>query len=79
MTINSKGFSDGSDGKESACNERPGFKPWVWKIPWGMAWQPTLVFFAWRIPWTEELDRLQSMGSRVLAMTERLSTHSHKF
>ena len=57
MSINSKGFSDGSDGKESACNERPGFKPWVWKIPWGMAWQPTLA-------WTEELDRLQSMGSQ---------------
>ena len=44
MSINSKGFSDGSDGKESDCNESPGFKPWVWKIPWGMAWQPTLVF-----------------------------------
>ena len=25
--------------------------------------QPTLVFIAWEIPWTEELGELQSMGS----------------
>ena len=23
---------------------RPGFNPWVWKIPWRRAWQPTPVF-----------------------------------
>jgi len=26
-----------------------GFDPWVGKIPWRRAWQPTPVFF-WRIP-----------------------------
>ena len=26
---------------------------------------------AWRIPWTEESDRLQSMGSQQLDRTER--------
>ena len=26
---------------------------------------------AWRIPWTEERGRLQSMGLQVLDMTER--------
>ena len=26
-------------------------------------WQPTPVFLAWKIPWTEEPGRLQSMGS----------------
>ena len=30
---------------------------------------------AWRIPWTEELGGLQSMGSQRVDMTERLSTH----
>ena len=25
---------------------------------------------AWRIPWTEDLDRLQSIGSKELDMTE---------
>ena len=30
-----KGFPGGSAGKESACNvERPGFNPWVGKMPW---------------------------------------------
>ena len=24
--------------------EKPGFNPWVRKIPWRRAWQPTLVF-----------------------------------
>ena len=32
-------------GKESACRcRRHGFDPWVRKIPWRRAWQPTLVF-----------------------------------
>ena len=34
--------------------------------------------FAWKIPWTEEPGRLQSMGSqRVEDMTERLHFHFH--
>ena len=34
-------------GKESACNarhRRPGFDPWVGKIPWRRKWHPTPVF-----------------------------------
>ena len=52
---------DGSDSNESACR-RPGFNPWRRKIPLekGMATHSSM--FAWRIPWTEEPDRLQSMG-----------------
>ena len=34
---------------------------------------------AWRIPWTEEPGRLQSMGSQQSDTTERLSTHTHVF
>ena len=33
----------------------------VGKIPWRRKWQPSTL--AWKIPWTEESDRLQSMGS----------------
>ena len=34
-----------SDGKESACQcRRPGFNPWVKKIPWRTEWNPTPVF-----------------------------------
>ena len=24
--------------------KRQGFNTWVWKIPWGRAWQPTPIF-----------------------------------
>ena len=35
----------GSDSKEPACQRRrPGFNPWVSKIPWRKKWQPTPVF-----------------------------------
>ena len=30
---------------------------------------------AWKIPWMEEPDRLQSMGRKELDMTERLHFH----
>ena len=39
---------DGTGGKEPACqcrrHERCGFDPWVRKIPWTRAYQPTTVF-----------------------------------
>ena len=38
------GFPGGSNCKESTCKERPGFGPWVRKIPWRREWQPTPVF-----------------------------------
>ena len=36
------GFPGGSDGKESTG--RPGFDPWVGKIPWRRTWQLTPIF-----------------------------------
>jgi len=41
---------------------RPGFNPWVGKIPWRRAWQPTAVFLPGESPWTEEPGGLQFMG-----------------
>ena len=41
---------------------RPGFNPWVRKIPWRRAWQPTPVFLPGESPWTEEPGGLQSTG-----------------
>ena len=39
------------------------WKTWVGRIPWRRAWQPThSSILAWRMPWTEEPGRLQSMG-----------------
>ena len=43
-----KGFPGGTRGKEHASqcrrHKQHGFNPWVWKIPWRRAWQPTSVF-----------------------------------
>ena len=32
---------------------------------------------AWKIPWTEEPSRLQSVGSQRVDMTEQLHLHLH--
>jgi len=48
--------------KESACSV--GDDPWVRKIPWRRAWQPTPVFLPGESPWTEVPGSLQSMGSQ---------------
>ena len=42
--------------------ERPGFDPWVGKLPWRRAWQPTPVFLPAESQWTEEPGGLQSIG-----------------
>ena len=37
-------FPDGASGKEPTCQyRRCGLDPWVGKIPWNKAWQPTPV------------------------------------
>ena len=56
------GFPGDSDGKESACNPGdPGLIPGSGRYPKkGKATHSNIP--AWRIPWTEEPGRLQSMG-----------------
>ena len=41
---------------------RPGFNSWVGKISWRSEYP--LQYSCWRIPWTDELDGLQSTGSQ---------------
>ena len=57
---------------------------WLQSLGWedpleeGMANHSSIL--AWRIPWTEESDGLQSMGNKELDMTEQLphtDTHTH--
>ena len=43
---------------------RSGFDPWVGKIPWRRAWQPTLVFLFGESPWTEEPGSYGSWGRK---------------
>ena len=57
---------------------RPGFNPWIRKISWrkeGMATHS--IILVWEIPQTEETGGLQSMGSKEMDTTERLTqTHT---
>ena len=43
---------------------KPGFNPWVGKIPLATGMATDSSILVWRIPWTEEPGRLQSMGSQ---------------
>lgn len=62
-----QGFTGISNGKEFMCqfrrHRRCGFDPQFGKIPWRRAWQCFPVFFAWRIPWTDEPGGLLSVWS----------------
>ena len=43
---------------------------------WRRQWQPTLVLFAWKIPWTGEPAGLQSMGLQRVGHDWTTSLHS---
>ena len=70
------GIPSSSDGKASAYNAgRARFDPWVRKTPWRRNGNPLQYsclenpathssILAWKIPWTEEPGRLQSLGSQ---------------
>ena len=74
------GFPGGASGKEPACQcrrcKRRGFDPWVGRIPWRRAWQPTPVFLPGESPWTEEPGGLQSTGSQGVGH-DSVTEHTH--
>ena len=66
------GFPCGSAGKESTCSGRPGFNPWVGKIPWRRERLPIPVL------WFGEFRGLySSWGRKESDTTEQLSLHFH--
>ena len=73
------GFLGDTSGKEPTCQWRRhksfGFDPWVRKISWRRVWQPTPVFLPGELPWTEEPDGLQFIGSQNWTWLKWLSTH----
>ena len=54
MCFSILGCAGGASDKEPAFHckriKRRGFDPWVRKVPWGRAWQPTLVFLPGESP-----------------------------
>ena len=77
-------FPGSTNGEEPSCQCRRhkthGSHPWVRKIPWRRAWQPTPALDS--MPWTEEPGRLQSIRSqrirlKLLSLCARMHAHTH--
>jgi len=71
------GFPDGQKIKNLPVVQ----ETWVWSRGWEDAQQRGMAayssVFAWRIPWTEEPGRLQSMGSQTVRHTTNTHAHIH--
>ena len=64
--------------KSLPAMQETGFDPWVGKIPWRKERLIPSSTLAWRIPWTEEPGKIQSMGSqRVSYDCTHTHTHTH--
>ena len=77
------GFPGGARGKEPACqcrrHKRCGFDPWIGKIPWRRAWQPTPVFLPGESHGQRSLEGYSPWGHRVRHdwATKRALTSEH--
>ena len=58
------GFPGGSDGKASACSAGDPGPSLGWEDPLEKEMATHSSTLVWKIPWTEEPGRLQSMGSQ---------------
>ena len=75
-TVLNIGLPGGSKDKESTCHARDlGLVSGPGRFS-GKKNSNPLNFLAWRILWTEESGRLQSMGCRESNMTEKLNRHN---
>ena len=83
LTIWTLGFSDGSDGKESACNAGDTQQMQVWSLGLEDPHEEEMVIpsniLPWRIPWTEEPGGLQSMGSQRVGHNWMTNTNTWSF
>ena len=77
--VQEMGFPGGARSKESTClcrrNRKPGFKPWVRKIPRSRKWQPTPVF----IPGKSHGQRSLEGYSPWVCQESDTTEHSHMY
>ena len=77
-----RGFPGGASGKEPTCSfrrpKRRRFDPWVGKIPWRRAWQPTPVFLPGESHGQRSLADYSPWGCKVLDVTQQLRTHTRR-
>ena len=59
--------------KESACQSRCGFNPWVRKIPWRREWQPAPVLLPGKFHGQRSLVGYSPWGGKEFDTTEQLS------
>ena len=72
------GLPWGFSGKECACQcRRPGFDPWVRKIPWRRKWQPTPVFLPGKPHGQRSLAGYSPCDRTDSDTTEKLGMHTH--
>ena len=72
------GFPGGSAGKESTCDAGDlGLSSGLERTP-GKGNATYSIILAWRIPWTEEPGRLQSMGSQRVGHDQATNTTTLK-
>ena len=76
-----EGFPGGTSGKEPACQcrrcKRHRFDPWVRKIPWRRAWQPTPIFLSGESQGLRSLVGYSPQGHTEADTTKLLSTQAH--
>ena len=69
-----QGFPGGASGKEPTCHcrryKRHRFDPWVRKIPWKRAWQPSPVFLPGESYGQRGLAGYSPWGCKELNITE---------
>ena len=61
--------------KNLSTGGRPGFNPWVGKIPWRGEWLPISVFWLGEFHGQRSLADYSPQGHEELDMTEQLSLH----
>ena len=72
------GFPGDSEVKASACKcRRPGFDPWVGKIPWRRKWQLAPVFLPRKFNGQRSLVGYSIQGCRVRHDGADACTHAH--
>ena len=75
--LTSRGFQDGTSGKEPACQcrryKRPGFDPWVGKSPRRREWQPTPEFLPGKSHGQRNLVGYSPWSRKQLDVTEQMN------
>ena len=78
LVISCRPFWACSSGKEPACQfRRPGFDPWIGKMPWRRVWQSTPVFLPGEFHGQRNLAGYSPQGRKEAATTE-MTWHTHR-